>query len=100
MEKSQDILALLKAALPELRKEFGVKTLGVFGSVAHGTAKPDSDLDLLVEFDQPLGLRFMEFSEKLEHLAHRPVDILTPIGLDNVRQPEIAQSIRDNLVYV
>jgi len=100
MQNRQDILALLKKHLPELHREFGVKTLGVFGSFARDEAKPDSDLDLLVEFERPIGLRFVEFTERLEKIVSRSVDVLTKAGVESIRQPEIARSIQNSIVYV
>ncbi len=86
--------------MPELRKEYGVTSLGIFGSTATGKATESSDIDVLIEFDQPLGLKFMELAERLEQAVSRPVDILTPEGLRSIRQPEIAQSIKNSLRYV
>ena len=100
MQNRQEILESLKNIMPELRREFGVKSLGIFGSVATGDVNNDSDLDLLVEFEHPPGLRFMDFADKIEHSVSRSVDILTPEGLKSIRQPEIAQSIESSLLYV
>lgn len=94
------MLELLKAALPELHQEFGVKTLGIFGSFARDEATANSDLDLLVEFDRPIGLRFVEFTERLEKTVSRSVDVLTKAGIASIRQPEIARNIQSSLVYV
>ncbi len=44
------VIAQLKAALPDLRREFAVQELYLFGSVARGDDHPDSDIDVLVEF--------------------------------------------------
>jgi predicted nucleotidyltransferase len=100
MQNKQDILVLLTNHLPELHREFGVKTLGIFGSFAKDTAHKNSDLDVLVEFERPIGLRFVEFTERLEQIVSRSVDVLTQAGIESIRQPEIAQSIRNSLVYV
>ena len=50
-----DVLAIIAAHEDELRQHH-VATLSVFGSVARGEARPDSDVDLLIEFDEPVGL--------------------------------------------
>jgi predicted nucleotidyltransferase len=100
MQNKQDILILLKRHLPELHKEFGVKTLGVFGSFARDEATQNSDLDLLVEFERPIGLRFVEFTERLEKIVSRSVDVLTMAGVESIRQPEIARSIQNSVIYV
>ena len=100
MQNKQDIMTLLKNSLPELHREFGVKTLGVFGSFARDEANDKSDLDVLVEFERPIGLRFVELTERLENIVSRTVDVLTPAGIDSIRQPEIAQTIKNSIVYV
>lgn len=100
MQNRQDILTLLKCHLPELHREFGVKTLGIFGSFARNEAGKNSDLDILVEFERPIGLRFVEFTERLEEIVSRSVDVLTTAGVASIRQPEIAQSIKNGVIYV
>ncbi len=65
LEDVKQALATHKAQL----KEQGVKTLSVFGSVARGNAGPDSDVDLLVEFDRSVGLfHFIHVRDFLEQL--------------------------------
>lgn len=64
----------------ELLARFGVKAMAVFGSVARDEAKPNSDVDLLVEFHPgyPGGLfRYVELKQALEGLLGRPVDLIT-----------------------
>jgi hypothetical protein len=100
MQNKQEIMALLKTHLPELHREFGVKTLGVFGSFARDKATENSDLDLLVEFERPIGLRFVDFTERLETIVSRSVDVLTQAGIDSIRQPEIAKNIKNSVIYV
>jgi uncharacterized protein len=51
-----DILDRLRSVLPELRRRYPVGSVAVFGSRARGTAGPDSDLDLLVEWNGPASL--------------------------------------------
>lgn len=72
-----ETLAALRAALPELRRRYGVVRLALFGSLARGEAGPDSDVDLIAEFavDARLGFRFFELEEELAALLGRPVQI-------------------------
>ncbi|PKL58315.1 MAG: DNA polymerase III subunit beta, partial [Methanomicrobiales archaeon HGW-Methanomicrobiales-5] len=51
----QDILASLKKLKGEVAREYSVKTIGVFGSVARNEQTGTSDIDLLVEFSKPVG---------------------------------------------
>lgn len=76
MTKSESILAILKAHLPELR-EMGVKDLYVFGSVARGAPEPH-DVDVLVDFEKTPGLiGFSAIQRKLQEFLERPVDLVT-----------------------
>lgn len=60
----------------------GVARLAVFGSVARGEADPESDVDLLVTFDRPVGLfDLADLKDRLQALLHRPVDLTTENGL-------------------
>ena len=83
--KNTEIIRLLRQHRDELRKRFGVKSLAVFGSVARGEAGPDSDVDILVEFegratfDRYMGLKFF-----LEDLLGRRVDLVTRKALKPV----------------
>ena len=65
----------------------GVKRLAAFGSVVRSDFRPDSDVDLLIEFadvDSPgYSDRFMQFAEEAEKILGRPVDLLTTVSLRN-----------------
>jgi len=55
----------------------GVRSLDMFGSVARGEAGPDSDVDLLVDFDKPIGLfHFFRVQRRLEEVLGCPVDLV------------------------
>ena len=60
----------------------GVKSLKLFGSVVRGEARPESDIDILVEFSRPVGLiAFVRLKQRLAELLGRPVDLVTPDAL-------------------
>jgi predicted nucleotidyltransferase len=68
--------------LANLCKEHRVKRLRVFGSAAKGEDRPDSDIDLLVDFTVPVGFfELIELEEKLAAFFGRSVDLLTERGL-------------------
>ena len=96
-EKITNILSERSQYLSEM---YGVKKIGLFGSYAKGTQTDASDIDIIVEFETPLGFKFMEFADYLEELLGRPVDVLTVGGLQGIRIPHIAQAIRESIVYV
>jgi uncharacterized protein len=76
------VLAILQAHRDDLRQRH-VKSLALFGSVARDEAGPDSDVDLLVEFDgSPVGLfAYVALERYLAALLGRPVDLVTRNGL-------------------
>lgn len=100
MLTKEEITRVLRANLPYLAAEYGVKRIGLFGSYAKGTPTEASDVDLVVEFDRPIGFRFMQLADNLESLLGTQVDILTPTGIQAIRVERIARSIEGSVVYV
>ena len=96
----EHVMELLRTESGHLAKEFGVRKIGLFGSFARDAAGEESDVDLVVEFDRPIGFRFMELADHLERLLGRRVDLLTPEGVRSIRNPRIAREIASNLLYV
>jgi predicted nucleotidyltransferase len=96
----ETILRRLRESYPQLNAQFGVQRIGLFGSFAKETAQESSDVDLVVELQRPIGLRFMEMVDYLEALLGRRVDVLTPAGLRGIRLPEVARQIEESVVHV
>lgn len=94
------IISILTKEMPKLKRIYGVQKLALFGSYAKQTAKKTSDVDILVEFKKPLGLEFVSFANYLEKILGREADILTPVGIKNIRIKEIARNIKRSLYYV
>ena len=89
-----DVIRQLKANLSQL-SEFKIKSLAIFGSVARDEARPDSDVDILVEFDGPATFdRYMELKLFLEDLLGRPVDLVTRKGIRPELAPYVDQEAR------
>lgn len=92
-----EIVFRLRAALPELRMRYGVGALRVFGSRGRGTADPDSDLDLLVEFDRVPGFfKFIELEDQLGLLLGLKVDLVMRTAL----RPRIGERVLAEAVVV
>jgi hypothetical protein len=96
----EHIVELLREQSAYLASEFGIRKIGIFGSFAKGHPNEQSDIDILVEFERPIGLRFIELGEYLEKLLGRKVEVLTPAGVQGIRQKPLAQSIAESIVYV
>ncbi len=92
----QKELARLNLHLPELRKKYHVQTLGIFGSVARGEARRNSDIDILVEFSRPIGFfAFIELEHRLSKILGKKVDLVSKPAL----KPIARQSILHEVVY-
>lgn len=96
--KRANALQLLAKHRQQLRQQFGVATLALFGSTARDEATDASDIDLLVEFNRPTGLfGLMRLQFYLEELLGCPVDVSTPDGLKpRIRPRVLAESIYVN----
>jgi len=80
--KRDDTLALLSHCKPVLANRFGVTGLALFGSTARDTARADSDIDILVEFDGPAtAARYFGVQFYLEDLLGAAVDLVTDKAL-------------------
>ena len=81
MQREQ-VVSLLTEHKPVLESRFGVTKLALFGSVARDTARADSDVDVLVNFDGPAtSKRYFGVQFYLEDLLGRPVDLVTESAL-------------------
>ena len=96
----EELMATLKKETPFLADEYGVKKIGFFGSFATGEQSSKSDVDIVVEFGRPIGLKFMELADYLEKLLGRKVDLLTPDGIKGIRIKSVASRIRRSIIYV
>ena len=100
MLTKETVVGLLREKHPYLADEFGIRKIGLFGSFAKGQPDETSDVDIVVEFERPIGFRFIEFVDYLERLLGRKVDVLTPAGIKGIRIDRVARSIADSIVYV
>jgi uncharacterized protein len=89
-------LALLAQHQTTLRN-MGVTSLAIFGSVARNEARPDSDVDLLVEIEAPVTFdRYMDVKFYLEDLLDKPVDLVTALSL----KPQLRSIVEREAIYV
>ena len=96
----EKVVGILRKELPYFISEYGVKRIGLFGSYAKGTPTKASDVDILVEFEKPIGLKFVEFAEYIERILGSKTDILTPAGVESIRVDKVARYITESVVYV
>ncbi len=91
----RDVQRILRVHKEELRERYGVKRIGVFGSYSRGEQKEDSDVDILVEFEKPIGLiDFIRLQEYLESLLGVKVDLVTKGALKKRIRERILQEVK------
>ncbi|MGK2945608.1 MAG: nucleotidyltransferase family protein [Desulfuromonadales bacterium] len=97
MLSADDVREKIENHLENLRIQYGVERIGLFGSLVRGTQHSESDIDLLVEFKRPVGLfKFIELENWLSDLLGAKVDLVTP----NALKPGIGKRILDEVRYV
>lgn len=96
-KKLKKIEKLVKENKLVLTKQFKVKEIGIFGSVVRGEDKESSDVDILVEFDEPIGFfKFLELEEYLSDLIGRKVDLVSKKAL----KPRIGKHILRKVAFL
>jgi predicted nucleotidyltransferase len=89
----QEIIELLRAEKPILEREFGVISIGLFGSFVQGAQGSKSDIDLLVEMIKPDFDRYMELKFRLEDLLGCSVDLVLKETLKPRLKPVIEKEV-------
>lgn len=90
-------LAILKSHQNELQTKYAVKSLALFGSVARNEATLHSDIDLLIEFQQPIGLfHFLTVRNCLQEWLNQKVDLVTYKALKS----PLKEQILKEMIYV
>jgi predicted nucleotidyltransferase len=93
MKTLEEILQVLREHKAYLHEKYHVSSIAVYGSVARREATPDSDVDILVEFDDKIGLGFVDLALDLEQLLGLKVDLASKRAL----RPEVLQLIADEI---
>ena len=91
------ITEFLRRELPRLRQQYGVSSLGLFGSYVRGQQRQKSDIDVLVEFSEVPGmLRFLDLEQDLSQLLGLSVDLVQKEAL----KPAIGRRITEEVVPI
>jgi predicted nucleotidyltransferase len=97
MRDTSDILDQLRGMRYELKERYHIRSIGIFGSYSRKHQTEQSDLDLVVEFDQPIGMMaFVHLKDLISDRLNIKVDLVTPEGL----HPLIRDQVMHEVVYV
>ena len=93
MISKNDILSKLDELKPFLQKEFSVRRIGLFGSFSDNTFTDESDIDLLVEFEKPVGWKVFTLEIFLEKTFGRKIDLVTKGALKDQIKDKILKQV-------
>lgn len=97
MNSKDKIMRALAAELPFIRRKYGVAKCGLFGSYSKGVAEDGSDIDLLVQFEKPIGFfKLIELENYLSGRFGKKVDLVTEDAL----KPLIRPYVMETIIYV
>lgn len=96
MKRIEEIKKIINQHRQELEESFKVKSIAIFGSYVRGEQSPQSDIDILVEFKEPVGFEFFRLARFLEELLDAEVDLVTPDAI----KPNRRKYIMEKLQYV
>jgi len=94
-DRKDDVLQVLRERMPELLGRFTVRRIGIFGSFVKDIARPDSDVDVVVELNEPTFDHYMDLKFYLEEILGRPVDLV----LHDSIKPRLRPIIDQEVVY-
>ncbi len=96
MITKDDILSKLKELKPTLYKDYAVREIGLFGSFSDESYTEDSDIDILIELEKPIGWKFFSLELYLEQIFNRKIDLVTK----NALKEQIKDHILKQVNYV
>jgi hypothetical protein len=96
LKSLKDIKSILGNNREKLFKLYPIKSLAIFGSFARNQQQGDSDLDIIVEFDDKIGIGFIDLANELENLIGLKIDLVSKNGI----KKRYFQSLEEELIYV
>ena len=94
----EEIKRIIQEHKSILSKEFQVKEINLFGSYVRGEETSTSDIDILVEFKKPIGLKIVDLKDYLEQILGIKVDVVSKKAI--IRRPRLWKHIKEELVSV
>ena len=96
MSNLSDIISKIRGVKTSLAEKYKVSKIGVFGSYVKNEQTPESDVDILVEFSEPIGLDFVKLADELEEVLNEKVDLVSRKAI----KPKYLRYVEKELQYV
>ncbi len=91
----EEIKKILRDHEKMLSERFKVKSIMIFGSYARNEQTEDSDVDIIVDFSEPIGLEFIDLKEYLEEILGMEVDLVTPRAIrEKMRKSILKEAVK------
>lgn len=81
---------------PELVSRYHISAIGLFGSIVRNDFTAESDIDIVVEFSEPIGVAFIDLANELAQKLNRKVDLVSKKGI----KPAYLNAIASQIIYV
>ena len=94
MRTLTDVLAALRRERTRLFAKYGLKCMAVFGSATRDDFRPDSDVDILIEVERPIGIGVIDLEEELGRIVSRKVDVVMRKAVKPYYMPFIEPDLR------
>jgi predicted nucleotidyltransferase len=96
VKNPQDIINKLKQLKPALFKKYNLSALGLFGSVVRDDFSPNSDVDIIIDYHNKMGIEFIDLANYLEDQLEIKVDLVSRRGI----KPKYYKEIEKDILYV
>lgn len=96
MRTLQEVKKILDSHKNKLFKDYPIKSMAIFGSYSRKEQNELSDLDIIVEFSDKIGIRFIDLADDLESIMGFKVDLVSKKGIKD----KYLKSINSDLIYV
>lgn len=96
MKTLQEIKVTLNNNRNQLFEKYPIRTLAIFGSYARNEQSEKSDVDLIVEFKDKIGMEFIDLADEIENILDSKVDLISRNGI----KERYYQAIKSDLIYV
>ena len=90
------IKRVLQQLKPELAQKFHVQTIGLFGSIVRDDYSPSSDIDIIVDFNSPIGIEFIDLARFMEQKLKKKIDLVSRKGIKD----KYFKAIEREIIYV
>ena len=96
MTELNTIMQILTQLKPELITKYHISSIGLFGSVVRDDFSPSSDIDIIVDFSQPIGIEFVDLADLIEKRLKKNVDLVSKNGV----KQKYYRSFESEIIYV